>query len=41
VSWQNIVLGVEANVYGGITFDQGRHNAGAPGSSTPTRPSGL
>jgi len=31
VPWQNIVFGVEANVYGGITFDHaGRDNAGTP-----------
>jgi len=31
VPWQNIVLGVEANVYGGLTFDHaGRDNAGTP-----------
>jgi outer membrane immunogenic protein len=31
VPWQNIVLGVEANVYGGLTFDHaGRDNAGVP-----------
>jgi outer membrane immunogenic protein len=31
VPWQNIVLGVEANVYGGITFDHaGRDIAGTP-----------
>jgi outer membrane immunogenic protein len=31
VPWQNIVLGVEANVYGGLTFDHaGRSNAGTP-----------
>jgi outer membrane immunogenic protein len=31
VPWQNIVLGVEANVYGGLTFDHaGLDNAGIP-----------
>ena len=31
VPWQNIVLGVDANVYGGITFDHaGRDNVGRP-----------
>jgi len=31
VPWQNIVLGAEANVYGGLTFDHaGRDNAGTP-----------
>ena len=31
VPWQNIVFGVEANVYGGLTFDHaGRDNAGTP-----------
>jgi outer membrane immunogenic protein len=31
VPWQNIVLGVEANVYGGLTFDHaGRDNVGNP-----------
>jgi len=31
VPWQNIVFGVEANVYGGLTFDHaGRDNAGVP-----------
>jgi outer membrane immunogenic protein len=31
VPWQNIVFGVEANVYGGLTFDHaGLDNAGVP-----------
>jgi outer membrane immunogenic protein len=40
VPWQNIVLGVEASVYAGLTFDHaGPDTAGV--SSTPTLPSGL